>query len=203
MFFHQCRSLSSSSFKNFYLMIHSGFRTFTGTKTTNMRNRNSLGLSRCFSCRSFACPCLASLSRNHIFDVLTGRRKCDQSVQKTLNFYRLSSNERKTSCTKRFLNNSWHIYCENHPLMNLANSYLSNISPSQLWTIYEQYPDLAKHLQQHVRLMGQLGLNNGVPWLSNANGALLLSANRKPRTSTILQLIAQSSKRNSSVSVQI
>ena len=77
-------------FKNFHSMIHSGFRTFTGTKTINMRNRSSSGLSHCFSCRSFVCCCLASLSRNHhIFDVLTGRRKCDQSAQKTLNFYRL------------------------------------------------------------------------------------------------------------------
>ena len=116
IFFLQCGSLSSSSFKNFHSVIHSGFRTSTGTKTTNMKNRNSLGLSQCFSCSSFACCCLASLSRNHIFDVLMGRRKCDQSVQKTLNIYRLISvkllqnssglpyvKDRLLSCTTRTL----------------------------------------------------------------------------------------------------
>ena len=65
VFFHQCRSPSSS--KSFHSVIQ--FRTITGTKTTNMSNGNSLGFSYCFSCRSFACGCLASLSRSHIFDI--------------------------------------------------------------------------------------------------------------------------------------
>ena len=59
--------------------------------------------------------------------------------------------------------NSCHIYCKNHSLMNLANSCLSNISPSQFWAVSEQYHDLVKHLQQRVRLMRQFGLNDGVP----------------------------------------
>ena len=59
--------------------------------------------------------------------------------------------------------NSWHFYCENHPLMNLENSRLSNISPSQFWAISEQYADLVKHLQQQVRLIRQFGFNGGVP----------------------------------------
>ena len=45
---------------------------------------------------------------------------------------------------------SWHSYSENHPLMNLANNYLSDISPSQFWAASEQYPDLVKHLQQQT-----------------------------------------------------
>ena len=45
-------------------------------------------------------------------------------------------------------NNNWHIYCENHPLVNLANSCFSNISPSQFWAIFEPYPDSVKHSQQ-------------------------------------------------------
>ena len=44
--------------------------------------------------------------------------------------------------------NSWHIYCENHPLMNLENICLSNIFQSQFWPTSEQYLDLVKHLQQ-------------------------------------------------------
>ena len=64
------------------------------------------------------------------------------------------------------------IYCKNHSLMNLANSYFSNISPLQFWTISEQYPDLVKHLQKQVKLMGQFSVNGGVPWPSNTDGAL-------------------------------
>ena len=55
--------------------------------------------------------------------------------------------------------------------MNLANGCLSNISPSQFWAISEQHPDLVKHLQQQVRIMGQFSLNGGVPWISNTDGA--------------------------------
>ena len=51
---------------------------------------------------------------------------------------------------------SWHIYCENDPLMKLANSCLSNISPTQFWAISEQYPDLVKHLQQQLDSWGNL-----------------------------------------------
>ena len=56
--------------------------------------------------------------------------------------------------------------------MNLAISCLSNIYPSQFRAISEQYPDLVKHLQQQVSLMGQFGPNGGVPWLSDTDGAL-------------------------------
>ena len=88
--------------------------------------------------------------------------------------------------------------------MNLAKSCLSDISPSQFWVISEPYPDLVKNLQEQVRLMGQFDrLNDRVPWLSNTDGASVSSANRKLKTSTMLQLIAQTSERNSSLSGQI
>ena len=88
------------------------------------------------------------------------------------NLYFRNYEEHCIQMISEYENNSWHIYCKNHPLMNLANSCLSNISPSQFWAISEQYPDLVKHLQQHVRLMSQFGLNGGIPWLSNTDGAL-------------------------------
>ena len=76
----QCRSPSSSSLKNFHSMIHS-VQDFHRIKDKNMRNRKGSG-SCCFSCRSFACRCLASLSRSHIFVILMGRGKCNlQTVQ--------------------------------------------------------------------------------------------------------------------------
>ena len=57
-------------------------------------------------------------------------------------------------------------------MMNLANSCLSDISPSQFFGISEQYPDLVKHLQQQLRSTGQFGLDGKVPCLSNTDGAL-------------------------------
>ena len=54
----------------------------------------------------------------------------------------------------------------------IANSCLSNISPSLFWAISEQYPELVKCLQQQVGLMGQFSLNGGVPRLSDTDGAI-------------------------------
>ena len=71
-----------------------------------------------------------------------------------------------------YKDNTWHIYCEDHPLKKLTISCLSNISLSQFWVISEQYPDLVKHLQQPITFMGQFGLNGEVPWPSNTDGAL-------------------------------
>ena len=87
--------------------------------------------------------------------------------------------------------NSWHVYCENHPVMNFPNNCLLSISPSQFWAISEQYPDLIKHLQQQVRLMGQFGLNDGVPWLSDTDHAstyIFLISEQYPDLVAYLQL---------------
>ena len=54
-------------------------------------NKNSLGFSYCFSCRSFACRSLASLSRSLIFYILMGCRKCSPSVQKNLKLLQTGS----------------------------------------------------------------------------------------------------------------
>ena len=105
--------------------------------------------------------------------------------------------------SSEYEDSGWHIYCEYHPLMNLTNSCLSNIRLSQFWAISEQYPNLVKHLNNRLDLWGNLVL------MAKYNDSQLLmvlsvlSANRKLKTSTILQLIAQTSERNSSPSGQI
>ena len=50
--------------------------------------------------------------------------------------------------------------------------------------------------------MGQFGLNGGVPWLSNTDGAVCFICKSETEDLTILQLNAQTSERNSSPSAQ-
>ena len=56
--------------------------------------------------------------------------------------------------------------------MLFAQHCLENISPFQFWSIANSYPDLVRCLHVQVRLMGNLGLNGGVPWLSNTEGEI-------------------------------
>ena len=48
----------------------------------------------------------------------------------------------------------------------------NNVSPEQFWSIADNYPDLVKCLHVQIRLAGNFGLNGGVPWLLNTDGAL-------------------------------
>ena len=56
--------------------------------------------------------------------------------------------------------------------MRVAQTCLENISLYQFWSIADHYPDLVSCLHVHVRLMGNFGLNGGVPWLKNTDGEL-------------------------------
>ena len=47
----------------------------------------------------------------------------------------------------------------------------ANVSPQKFWSISEQHPDLVSRLHIQTRLMGNFGLNGGIPWLSNTDGA--------------------------------
>ena len=66
--------------------------------------------------------------------------------------------------------NKWTEYCVSHPNLHVAKACIDNIPPQQFWSLTDQYPDLVRHLQVQVRLMGNLGLNAGVPWLSDTDG---------------------------------
>ena len=69
----------------------------------------------------------------------------------------------------------WFRFCSDHPSMRVAQTCLQNISPCQFWSIANRYPDLVSRLHvQQIRLMGNFGLNGGVPWLTNTNGELCL-----------------------------
>ena len=68
----------------------------------------------------------------------------------------------------------WFRFCSDHPSMRVAQTCLENISPYQLWSIADHYPDLVSRLHVQIRLMGNFGLNGGVPWLTNIDGELCL-----------------------------
>ena len=55
--------------------------------------------------------------------------------------------------------------------MQIALACLENVSPQKFWSISEQHPDLVSRLHIQTRLMGNFGLNGGIPWLSNTDGA--------------------------------
>ena len=57
-------------------------------------------------------------------------------------------------------------FCSGHPSMRVAQACLQSISPHQFWSIADHYPDLVSRLHVLIRLMGNFGLNGGVPWLA-------------------------------------
>ena len=68
----------------------------------------------------------------------------------------------------------WFRFCSDDPSMRVAQTCLENISPYQFWSIADHYPDLVSRLHVQIRLMGNFGLNGGVPWLTNTDGELCL-----------------------------
>ena len=66
---------------------------------------------------------------------------------------------------------AWNDFVYGHPNMQIAQACLENVSPQKFWYISEQHPDLVSRLHIQTRLMGNFGLNGGIPWLSNTDGA--------------------------------
>ena len=66
--------------------------------------------------------------------------------------------------------NKWTEYCVSHPNLHVAKACIDNIPPQHIWSLTNQYPNLVRHLHVQVRLMGNFGLNTGVPWLSDMDG---------------------------------
>ena len=66
----------------------------------------------------------------------------------------------------------WKIFCHEHPNMQITQAVFDHLTPSKFWSIADHYPDLVSRLHIQVRLMGNFGLNAGVPWLHGTPGAL-------------------------------
>ena len=56
--------------------------------------------------------------------------------------------------------------------MQIAQACLENVSPHKFWSISELHKDLVSRLHIQTRLMGNFGLNGGIPWLCNTDGAI-------------------------------
>ena len=67
---------------------------------------------------------------------------------------------------------AWNDFVYGHPNMRIAQACLENVSQHKFWSISEQHPDLVSRLHIQTRLMGNFGLNGGIPWLCNTDGAI-------------------------------
>ena len=79
----------------------------------------------------------------------------------------------KTKILKKEVDNL-NLFCIHHPRMQVAQACSKNISPDQFWSIADLYPHLVKRLHVQIRLMGNFGINGGVPWFTNTDGELCL-----------------------------
>ena len=79
---------------------------------------------------------------------------------------------------RNFEDNAWADYCVNHPGMHIAQACLKNVMPYQFWCLADNYPDLVSRMHIQIRLMGNFGLNGGVPpgvpWHAGTNRSLCL-----------------------------
>ena len=78
-------------------------------------------------------------------------------------------------------NDEWLSYCQDHPGMHVAQACLLNTPPCQFWSLADDYPDLVSRLHIQVRIMGNFGLNGGVPWLYHTQRCTLFYLQRKCR----------------------
>ena len=81
-----------------------------------------------------------------------------------------------------FEENSWISFVHGHPNLSLAQACLVTVSQHMFWSITDQYPDLACRLHVHIRLMGNFGLNEGIPWITNNDDALCFVCKRDTET---------------------
>ena len=56
--------------------------------------------------------------------------------------------------------------------MQITRAVFGYPAPSKFMSITDHYPDLINRLQVQIRLMGNFGLNAGVPWLRETTSAL-------------------------------
>ena len=79
----------------------------------------------------------------------------------------------KTKILKKEVDN-WYVFCIHYTSIHVAQACLENISPDQFWSIADLYLDLVRPFHVQIRLMGNFGINGGVPWLTNTDGELCL-----------------------------
>ena len=85
----------------------------------------------------------------------------------------------------------WLQFRSGHPNMYVAQACLENVSPPKFWSLADLYLDLVSRLHIQVRLMGNLCLNGGMPWLFNTEGSLcFIAKNTQKRYITTLLIVS-------------
>ena len=64
-------------------------------------------------------------------------------------------------------NDVWSDFCLKLPDLKLA----SDFPPDHFWSLSNHYPDFVSWLHVQIRIMGDIGLNDGIPWLTNTEDA--------------------------------
>ena len=62
-------------------------------------------------------------------------------------------------------------FCLKHPNLKQAYDCLNNVPPYRFWSLANHYPNLVSRLHVQVRIMGNFGLNGGIPRLTDTEGA--------------------------------
>ena len=63
----------------------------------------------------------------------------------------------------------WTEYFVSHPNLHLTKACIGTIPSQQFWSLIDLYSDLVRHLHVQVRLVDNLRLDAGVPWLSDTD----------------------------------
>ena len=71
----------------------------------------------------------------------------------------------------KYEENAWNKYTLSHPNLQIARACLENIPSPIFWASADTYLDLVSHRHVQVRLIGNFGLNGGIPWLLETDGA--------------------------------
>ena len=66
----------------------------------------------------------------------------------------------------------WDEFCIKHPGFLVAQAFFKNVTSDQFWLIADLFPDLVSRLHVQLRLLSNLALCGGIPWLLNTDGAL-------------------------------
>ena len=59
----------------------------------------------------------------------------------------------------------WDEFCIKHPGFLVAQAFFKNVTSDKFWSIADLFPDLVSHLHVQLRLLSNLGLCGGIPWL--------------------------------------
>ena len=79
----------------------------------------------------------------------------------------------------------WLEFCSDHPNIRVAQACSEIVSPPKFWSLVDLYPDFVSRLHIQVRLMGNLCLNGGIPWLFRTEGSLCFICNKMPNSALV------------------